>query len=94
MSKSGLTFSLAGFGKDGGYWICLRKGILRKLERRLMAEADAIVTYSEMSRVAFWIYGMVVGGAVIKHQSRAADILLTCPFTVVVRICLFLSQIY
>lgn len=31
-----------------------------------MAEADAIVTYSEMSSVAFWIYGMVVGGAVIK----------------------------
>lgn len=31
MSKSGLTFSLAGFGKDGGYWICLRKGILRKV---------------------------------------------------------------
>lgn len=91
MSKSGLTFSLAGFGKDGAYWICLRKGILRKLERRLMAEADAIVTYSEMS---FWIYGMVVGGAVIKHQPRAADIFLTCPFTVVVRICLFLSQIY
>lgn len=61
-----------------------------------MAEADAIVTYSEMSSVAFWIpvYGMVVGGAVIKHESRAADILLTCPFTVVVRICLFLSQIY
>lgn len=59
-----------------------------------MAEADAIVTYSEMSSVAFWIYGMVVGGAVIKHQSRAADIFLTCPFTVVVRICLFLSQIY
>lgn len=45
MSKSGLTFSLAGFGKDGGYWICLRKGILRKLEGRLMAGADAIVTY-------------------------------------------------
>lgn len=60
-----------------------------------MAEADAVVTYSEMSSVAFWIYGMVVGGAVIKHQSRAADIFLTCPFTtVVVRICLFLSQIY
>lgn len=56
-----------------------------------MAEADAIVTYhSEMSSVAFWIYGMLVGGAVIKHQSRAADILLTCPFTVVVRICLFM----
>lgn len=92
MSKSGLTFSLADFGKDGGYWICLRKGILRKLERRLMAEADAIVTYSEMS---FWIYGLVVGGPVIKHQSRAADIFLTCTFTtVVVRICLFLSQIY
>lgn len=60
-----------------------------------MAEADAVVTYSEKSSVAFWIYGMVVGGAVIKHQSRAADILLTCTFTtVVVRICLFLSQIY
>lgn len=55
-----------------------------------MAEADAIVTYSEMSSVAIWIYEMVVGGAVIKHQSRAADILLTCTFTVVVRICLFL----
>lgn len=60
-----------------------------------MAEADAIVTtYSEMSSVAFWIYGMVVGDAVIKHRSRAADIFLTCPFTVVARICLFLPQIY
>lgn len=73
MSESRLTFFLAGFGKDGGYWICLRKGILSKWERQLMAEADAIVTYSEMCGVL----DIRDGGAVIKHQSRAADILLT-----------------
>lgn len=44
-----------------------------------MAEADAVVTYSEMSSVAFWIYGMVVPRSSISPGRQTSSSLARSP---------------